>query len=680
MEPIAQAASDEPNPRVLINVNSPVTDQSASPAMMVGHEPVVISPTRPTLSDVPNESSVNGPDNAEATETQPDAPKASPRSNEEAPVESEAPASAPNTSEPQQAVSEVVPPAPFVSAQSSPTVSTPQFTEQAPIAPSIGMGGNSLSGAQFPVKKGRRKLVLFGGGVVLVLALTSGVVFGWYLPNTPNNVYNTGLSRSGKALNSLIIAATDKKKLETYKTSTISGSIDTTVAKSHYTGDFTTTFDKASLNGGLDVALTDAQGKKEALTAKVLSQIPSGSVYPNIWFQLTGLKTLGLDPLFPQVGTYDRKWIAVSSSYLQSIGAKYLNTSDNTQTQITTEDIAEVARAVSGVSQQYLFSTGTDKAVFEKRSFVGKEQVDGLSVYHYKVGVNIEHAKAYCVALSDATISTNAYKKVSGRTAAEITSDKTSAAKDCNQSTSDAIKATDTYDLWIDGHYKLVYKFRVYDKADKGLYTDVGQIYKGGDTLSLFVKVHDTHDSVDGAFTLDTDLNTNQTNGTLIVKSTSNDFPFNVTVKLKAVLSSKAVQVTPPTSAIKIEDVLKSLGLDATATPEQAATLPITKKADDSERQTDIRALQAFLEASYASNGFYPTLAQLNDQTWQKANLKGLDPAALAPPASTAKTLATKASVTQYAYVPENCDADGCASYTLSALLSDGSTFTKNSL
>ncbi|HET6924538.1 MAG TPA: hypothetical protein VFH39_01760, partial [Candidatus Saccharimonadales bacterium] len=527
-------------------------------------------------------------------------------------------------------------------------------------------------------KGGRRKLLLFGGATVLVLAAMVGLVFGWYLPNTPQNVYNTGLNRTGKAVSSVVDSVTDKQTLQAYQTSVISGSIKADVDGGSYGGDFTTSFDKADLTGGLNVTLKDS-GSSKTLSAKVMSHIPDGSVYPDLYFQLSGLKALGIDEFMPGASAYDGKWISVSSKYLQSIGDTYLKTSDNTKQQLTTDDIAEVARTAANTTQQYLFTTAPDKAVFEQRSYVGKEKVDGISSYHYKVSLNVQHAKDYCVALGTAMLNTSAYKKLASDNSAQ-TAEKQSLKSDCDRSVGDAVKPSDTYDMWIDGHYKLIHKIRVYDKTDHASYTDVGQTYKGGNKLSLFVNVHDAKQQGDGAFTLDTDVSTRQTDATLSYKSTSADNPENVTVQLHAKLSADAVKVTPPAGAVPIQDVLKQFGIDPTSSAGAASDTPVGLKAADTERETDIRSLQANLEAYYAENGAYPTLDLLNDASWQQTNLKGLDPSALVPPDSAAKTLAAAATKTQYGYAAADCKAQDCQAYTLTALLSNGSTFSVKSL
>ena len=116
----------------------------------------------------------------------------------------------------------------------------------------------------------------------------------------------------------------------------------------------------------------------------------------------------------------------------------------------------------------------------------------------------------------------------------------------------------------------------------------------------------------------------------------------------------------------------------------------IQKKARDSERQTDINAVHGQVEAYYAQNGKYPTLANLQDSGFITGTLKGLDISALKDPKLPAATQfpAATPSATNYGYAvgPAGCDngatAD-CTEYTLTANLENGdgtTTYQKKSL
>jgi prepilin-type N-terminal cleavage/methylation domain-containing protein len=113
----------------------------------------------------------------------------------------------------------------------------------------------------------------------------------------------------------------------------------------------------------------------------------------------------------------------------------------------------------------------------------------------------------------------------------------------------------------------------------------------------------------------------------------------------------------------------------------------IQQKARDSQRSTDINALDSHLEAYYAQNGYYPTLTNLTTASWLTANMKGLDPESLVSPKGAA-ILGTASSSTQEAYgyvaTPASCDnaatATQCTGFTLTAQLEASSTvYTKKS-
>ncbi|HZP55336.1 MAG TPA: type II secretion system protein [Candidatus Saccharimonadales bacterium] len=109
----------------------------------------------------------------------------------------------------------------------------------------------------------------------------------------------------------------------------------------------------------------------------------------------------------------------------------------------------------------------------------------------------------------------------------------------------------------------------------------------------------------------------------------------------------------------------------------------IQQKARDTERKTDVKALQGQLEAYWANNAKYPTMAQLNDSAFRTANLKGLDPAALQDPKGTSQAVCASSTSSCYGYsvTPSGCDnsTTDCDNYVLTATLEAGGTFSVQS-
>jgi len=128
-----------------------------------------------------------------------------------------------------------------------------------------------------------------------------------------------------------------------------------------------------------------------------------------------------------------------------------------------------------------------------------------------------------------------------------------------------------------------------------------------------------------------------------------------------------------------------SLCPSATSTP--SSSYLYTTGLNDTERQTDIKALFAQIEAYFAQNGFYPTLANMNDSSWLAVNMKGLDKEALKDPKGTSYSLVTIPAKDVYSYDVKSADGKvcdnvtvDCTIYTLNAMLDDGQLYTKVAL
>jgi len=137
---------------------------------------------------------------------------------------------------------------------------------------------------------------------------------------------------------------------------------------------------------------------------------------------------------------------------------------------------------------------------------------------------------------------------------------------------------------------------------------------------------------------------------------------------------------------------------------EAQASAKQTAEQRDAVRQTDLTAIQLALTGYKAKQGSYPTLNDLNNQTWLAVNLPNFDPDLTRDPQSTslallaskpaatptakAKTAVAATPIYGYVYQPTNdagkaCVNDAaapadqlCTKYTLAATLSNGSQLT----
>jgi hypothetical protein len=171
-------------------------------------------------------------------------------------------------------------------------------------------------------------------------------------------------------------------------------------------------------------------------------------------------------------------------------------------------------------------------------------------------------------------------------------------------------------------------------------------------------------------------------------KSTAKDKANGTDGSLSGTIKYGKVSIAAPSGAKPALNVINDLGLGALLGAYDLQSSNSTAglhQAADTERKTDINALRSQLEVYWADNGYYPTLASMNDPAWRTANLKGLDAEALKDPSGASTTLAAAPakSVYSYATTPKTCDNGihgNCNSYTLSATLDDGSTYVKQAL
>lgn len=460
------------------------------------------------------------------------------------PVE-QTPASTPTSEQP-----------PVTEDPSSPAGPAATLSEQQPLTSAVVMGGEGSSVPPTPVasapkKRWTRKRLLLLVALPLVVVLAGvGIVFGLYLPNTPDGVWNTGLNRTGTALDKLTTTATEAEQLDKLTASELTGKIDATWEGGTFSGDVKASFDQKDTDSGLNIAVTDETGKKRELSAKLLTQLKKDAKYPDVYFQLKGFANMGLDTLVPGINAYDGKWIVADSKYIESmIQSMGVDEEATKREDITSADIHEVTKVITSVTNEYVFTTDADKAILVQKSFVGKEDLDGTTAHHYKATINNDNAKAYCVAVARAVLDTKVAKKLSGADNEQLAKYKKDASKDCDE---DYVPKEDM-DVWIGGKYRLIQKIR-FNMADSTDYIDVGQQYDNGDEVTLYA-TYNAEDKSSTKFSVTMNVKTYDTSFGLIAKGDS----YNVTVNVTAKASDEDVKVTPPAGAVPFEQFMNAM-------------------------------------------------------------------------------------------------------------------------
>ncbi|MDB5166653.1 MAG: hypothetical protein JWM37_725 [Candidatus Saccharibacteria bacterium] len=447
-----------------------------------------------------------------------------------------------------------------------------------PAAPNPGQPAVFGGGPQPPItnlpmgtpdngKSKKKKLIIIGIiALLIVLAAAATYVFAFYIPNKPENVWKTGLDRTGTTLSKLVDSASEDDKLKSYEKSEVTGSIDIKSDDGSGSASFAAKFDPKNVDSGMDFNFTQS-GETLNASAKLKAALASGNEYPDLYFQITGLKDFGLDGYVPGISNYDGKWITVSSDTIKSLADQSGATSaDNDKPETpTAADIAELTKAVTKVGNDYVFTSDESKAVLTRQSFVAKETTSqGVKAYHYKATLNKDHLKLACEALINSVYETKAFQKLAS------SDEKTdSAKKDSISSCKDSVESGVTsdqkpFDVWIDAKYKLLHKVRIDDDDDAGTYVELGQSFKGGDVLPFFVTYHGASDKTDVTWSHELNTKTYKSSGT--INATSKDSS-NVSLKSTYTIApySGTIDSAAPSGTVPIETVMKQLGFDPNA-------------------------------------------------------------------------------------------------------------------
>jgi hypothetical protein len=116
-----------------------------------------------------------------------------------------------------------------------------------------------------------------------------------------------------------------------------------------------------------------------------------------------------------------------------------------------------------------------------------------------------------------------------------------------------------------------------------------------------------------------------------------------------------------------------------------ATSVGIQSKAKDAKYTTDIKSIQSQLESVYAADGAYPSLEELNSDSWRQKHMPGLSPNALSPNSSQTQLAAGNPTDSAYAYKPQPSGCGDnvtkpCKSYDLAYKTTSGTSFSVHSL
>jgi hypothetical protein len=419
---------------------------------------------------------------------------------------------------------------------------TPATPQPSPIAPTV----STPSGRRFNFKRLKLgTLPLVAIIVALLLGGSAAAYFGLVVPNKPENLWPKALSNTSKAYDSLVA---DTKQQKEIKGGTIDGSYKVDTSEMTADGTFKAAFYDKTGTGNLTVGTAGARFNLDVVT------LPAGDAsYPDVYVRVSGLKGLGgiFGGSTEGLDTLDNQWFVVDHTLFAQLQKEKDSSS---APKITKDDIVAIEEAIGRVNRDYLFSSDPSKAVLKVAKNVGKETKDGRSTYHYLVGYDKEHLKAYVTALHGelkktkiGTISKDDYDKQF---------DLQAILKDIDKADGNA-----TVDTWVDLKTKLIRSVRFTDTKNKENQLEVSLNYNGGSSLPFVITFKSKEAENDGTGTLkltvDSKLQTSDLNFDFVTNTNGQMYSGNIKALFKA--SDAKVNATKPDNVKSITEVLGPL-------------------------------------------------------------------------------------------------------------------------
>ena len=497
------------------------------------------------------------------------------------------PQSAPTPSEPEQKpANEPVPQQPTIIAPDapatpasaapaavvSPTVSTTPTpkVDAATVVSSASPTGMVMGGSG---RDKRKRMII--AVVALVVLLIGGYAFAFYIPNLPSVVLANSLKNTGKAVDQLL-AYSKTQDTKSYKSSTFDSTMNFKSSSLSFDASLSGAFDKDS-NGNLQFK-ADIEGQN--VTADLRSIKAAGNTSPDLYFQVSGVKSYLDSAGLNAFDSLDGQWIAIdhtlldtySASLKQSLNSSTNSSVANASSVPTAAQLNDALDKVQVVNKQYIFSTSHSTGVLNEQKFVGKETQNGRSVNHYKIGYNKAHLQAYVSALSKAldgsSLNSWSIKANSGKSLSDVL------GIPALQKSISSAKTNYTFDAWADTKTKLLSSLKFTSTSDPSSSFTISQSYTGGTKYPLGIATSDKTGTAKLDITVDS--STNKVNGDFAVTSTGSDAS-SLTGSFNVTPGNSDVSVTVPSGAVPITNVLNQFGLGGLlATPGAADTTAAT--------------------------------------------------------------------------------------------------------
>ncbi len=425
--------------------------------------------------------------------------------------------------------------------------------------------GNSSQAPAAPVvakqtKPSRKKLLVLAGAAVVLAGATAAYTFAYYLPNKPENIWKSAMTRSAEGYERLVNYAETTQKQKTFDKTEVSGNFKLTSEGTTADGTITGLSDQK--NAKMDINVSSPIGK---ITTNLLMKDAENSEMPDLYFKVSGIKGLGQQFMgTDQLDQLDAQWVAIDHAMIDSAMQQSAQSGSADVKNVDppkSEDVIAAARVFGEQTKQYIFTTEPGKQAIKMDHFIGKETVDGVQTNHYKAKMEKDHIKDYMKSLGKELDKTNLnkwFKETNGKPISEMLG-----GEDAMKAVDEFVATDPLFDLWVNTKTKTIQKVKFVDEKNTKNVLELGLNYKGGDDYPFFVNmVFDDKEEGKGNGKLNLNLNTKTNVISMDLKADDADAKkLNLTVAYTMKPTDKSVEVKAPEQSMTLMEAASKSGL-----------------------------------------------------------------------------------------------------------------------
>ena len=385
----------------------------------------------------------------------------------------------------------------------------------------------------------------------LVLAGAVAGVFGWYIPNRPENVYRTGLDRTGQMIEQLDEQFAAVNEIVASEGFEMDGEMAVRAEEVSFAGTMSARSSAGSSETSVDISGElgdDSLGMNMSIGFDAITDIAEGNDYPDVFFRLRGGEFLSMT--LPVLGDLSDQWVQVDAEVIDEFVGEL---SEEAEDEGDFGGYMELVQDIGETINEYVF-TSDDKSIIQLDEIVGAEERNGVRTYRYDVSINQENTEPLCAELYD-TINESAFIR------GQLGGLSESSAEERDDDIAECVNGLENFDneidmtMWIDRRTKMIHQLRFED--DDGFRLEVGQTYDRTDEFDVFLRASDDELELDFVMTIDNAKPSIAMTFDVWLDEMEDDDEFTVSMTMEPF--DGPVEIERPTDTIDFEEFVERL-------------------------------------------------------------------------------------------------------------------------